>query len=241
MSDDMPLTMLRQMARRGRLEAQFSDEQSKNTPAGHLAQILQPSTAASRKWTQPLSELEVAQILAKAKDLESEDYQMLLQYQISKGQLWRSCYNMPHPPNSLILPPCAMKPQEFKLGDQVFSCYKSHRGNSGIQFKDPKDGSILTGFIDEIWEIPLESHMQTFIMVQKHKTLQSAILEQAPYPSFPLFETTVVSAAASDRFCIIEPRHILTHLTVLRRPKGTYGIKQDILVICWSLNRGRRN
>ncbi|KAJ7243885.1 hypothetical protein B0H12DRAFT_1236244 [Mycena haematopus] len=66
--DDMPLTMLRQMTRRGRF-------------AGHLAQILQPSLAATNKAAQPLTELEVAQILAKAKQLDSDDYEMLLHEQ----------------------------------------------------------------------------------------------------------------------------------------------------------------
>lgn len=237
----MPLTMLRQITRRGRLEAKFSDEQSKDTFVGQLAQILQPSTAASKKATGPLTELEVAQILAEAKDLDLDDYEMLLQYQISKGQMWRSCYQMPHPPGSLILPPCAMKPTRFKLGDRVFRCQKSHRGNSGIQFKDPIKHTVLTGFIQDIWQIPLENHMQTFVMVQKHKLLSSAVLDQTPFPSFPFFQTTLVDAAESNRFCIIEPRHILTHLTVYKRPRGTYGIPRDTLVICWAANRGRRS
>lgn len=237
----MPLTMLRQVARRGRLEAKLSDEQLQGGPVGHLAQILRPDLAVQTKASQPLTELEVARILAKAKELAEEDYQMLLQYQVSKGQLWRSCYQLPHPPGSLILPPCAMKPSQFKLGDQTFSCYKSHRGNSGIQFKDPLNHQVLTGFIHEIWEIPLENHMQTFILVQKHKSLPLMLLNQTPFPSFPLFETTVVDAAASKRFSIIEPRHILTHLTVHKRSKGTYGIDRELLVICWALNRGRRS
>ncbi|KAJ6779223.1 hypothetical protein DFH09DRAFT_992899, partial [Mycena vulgaris] len=212
--DDMPVTMLTQVARRGRLEAKFSDEQLKDSYAGHLAQILQPGLAARNKAIEPLTELEAANNIAKATDLSDDDYQMLLQYQVSKGQLWHSCYQLPHPAGSLVLPPCAMKPLQFKLQDRGFSCYKSHRGNSAIQFKDPVTQSVQTGFIDEIWEIPLENHMQTFILVQKHKLLSSTLLKKTPFPSFPLFKTTVVDAAPSNRFCIIEPRHILTHLTV---------------------------
>ncbi|KAJ7083285.1 hypothetical protein C8R43DRAFT_909535 [Mycena crocata] len=211
--DDMPLTMLRQMARRCRLEAKLRDEQSENGLAGDLAKILQPSVAASTKASLPLSEFEVAKILAVAPELDFDDYQMLLQYLTSQGQLWRDCHQLPHPPGSLVLPPCALRPNQFKLADQGFSRYTSTRGNSGIQFKDPQDDTLQTGFIDEIWQIPLQSHMQTFILVQKHKLLPSALLEQTPFPTFPLLQATAVDAAQSNRFCIIEPRHILTHLT----------------------------
>ncbi|KAJ6523268.1 hypothetical protein DFH09DRAFT_1286690 [Mycena vulgaris] len=239
--DNMAGTMLTQIARRGRLEAMFTDEQSKNGPPAQLAQILQPTIAALAKATLPLSEVEVVKILGTAQDLSDQDYQMLLQYQVSKGQPWRSCYQLPQPSGSLILPPCAVKPRQFTSGTRVFSCYKSHRGNSGIQFKDPSDSSLMTGFIEEIWEIPLEHHMQTFILVQKHHDLPSAINAKTPFVSFPLFETKVVDAAPSGRFCIIEPRHILTHLPVYKRPKGTYGIDRELLVICWALNRGHRS
>ncbi|KAJ6524069.1 hypothetical protein DFH09DRAFT_937439 [Mycena vulgaris] len=233
--------MLTQVTRRGRLEAQFSDEQFKDGHAGRLAEILKPDLAAQTKAIQPLTELEVVKIMAKAESLSEDDYEMLLQYKVSKGQLWRSCYQLPHPPGSLILPPCAMKPLQFKLEKQGFSCYKSDRGNRGIQFHDPSDNSVQTGFINEIWEIPLEGHMQTFVLVQKHKNLPLPLLRKTPFPSFPLFQATVVDAAESNRFCIIEPRHILMHLTVFTRPKGTYGINRKILVICWALNRGRRS
>src|ERR1700761_8447348 len=99
----MPLTVLRQMARCGRLEA-LNDEQADGGPVGQLAQILHPATAASTKAAQLLSEQEVAKILKDAKDLDDDDYQMLLQYQTSKGLPWRSFDQIPHPPGSLILP-----------------------------------------------------------------------------------------------------------------------------------------
>ncbi|KAJ6474508.1 hypothetical protein DFH09DRAFT_1109599 [Mycena vulgaris] len=238
--NDTPGSMLTQVTHRGRLEAQFSDGQLKDGHAGHLAEILKPDLAAQTKATQPLTELEVVKNLAKAEGLSEDDYEMLLQDQASKGQPWRSCYQLLHPPGSLILPPCAMKPLQFKLGKQGFSCYKSLRGNSGIQFHDPSDNSVQTGFINEIWEIPFEGHMQTFVLVQKHKNLPLPLFRKTPFPSFPLFQATVVDVAESNQFCIIEPRHILTHVTVFTRPKGTYGIDRKIVVICWALNRGRR-
>ncbi|KAJ7119217.1 hypothetical protein C8R43DRAFT_960148 [Mycena crocata] len=238
--DDMPLTMLTQIARRGRLEAHLTDQQMNDGHPGQLAQILKPQVAAQTRASQRLTEVEVAKILATAKDLLEDDYQMLLQYQVSKGQPWRSCYQLPHPPGALILPPCVVQCTEFAMGSRVFSCYRSTRGNSGIQFKHPSDSSLITGYIEQIWEVPLEKHMQTFVLVQKHTSLSSTFTSKTPYSAFPLFEAKVVSAAPSNRFCIIEPKHILTHLTVYKRPKGTYGINSAVLTICWALNRGRR-
>jgi hypothetical protein len=240
-TDDMPLTMLQQMARRGRLEAKLSDEQFRGGASGRLAEVLQPEAATLRAAAQPLSEIQVANILAGAKDFELEAYEMLLGYQNSKGQLWHSCYEFNHPHGALVLPPRALKPKYYKLGDQTFSCFKSRQNNAGIQFKSPDNPSIqLTGFIEEIWQLPLESYMQTFFLVQKHKLLSPALLKKTPFATLPLFATTAVDAEGSNEFLIIEPRHILTHLTFYHRPKNTYGINKRILIICWALNRGRR-
>jgi hypothetical protein len=127
-----------------RLEAKLSDERAQAGPTGHFASILQPENTTRTKAAEPLSEFEVAKILSVAKDLKSDDYEMLLDYQNAKGQLWLDCRQFPHPPGSLILPPCALKPREFKIGDQVFSCSKSTKGNSNIQFKEPANNTVLT-------------------------------------------------------------------------------------------------
>ncbi|KAJ6485977.1 hypothetical protein C8R45DRAFT_829279 [Mycena sanguinolenta] len=163
------------------------------------------------------------------------------QYLSSTGQVWRSCFNMPHPVGAFILPPRALKLKHFEMNGQTFSCFKARQNSSGIQFKEPSNSSVcLTGFIDQIWQIPLDGHLQTFFLVQKHKNLSLADLHKTPFPSFPLFQTTAVDAEKSNQFCIIEPRHILTHLTFYHRKKGTYDIQKRILIICWALNRGRR-
>lgn len=238
----MPLTMLRQMARRSRLEAKLSDDQFNGGSGGQLAKVLQPETAAVRQAAQPLTESEVAKIVAGGTELTPEEYELLLDHQNSKGQLWRSWLELPHPNGSLILPPTVVKQKHFKLGDHTFSCFSTQHNSSGIQFKSPDNPSVrLTGFIQEIWQLPLQNHMQTFFLIRKHKLLPPALLQQTPFPSLSLFQTTAVDAEPSNQFCIIEPTNILTHLTFYHRPKGTYGINKRILVLCWALNRGRRN
>ncbi|KAK7013213.1 hypothetical protein R3P38DRAFT_2546681 [Favolaschia claudopus] len=239
--EDMPLTMLRQMARRGRLEAQLSDGQLKAGALGQFSEILQPTIAASRKQAKPLSDLAVAKILKVSKELPEEDYELLLQYQRSKGQPWRSWLDLPQPHGALILPPAVLYSRHFKIGDHTFSRIKSRKKNSRIQFKDPEDSTTrCTGYIREIWQIPVHNYLQTFFLVEKYKPLALGAIQKTPYHSLNLFQATAVSTDPSNNFCIIEPHHILTHLTSYYRPKGTFGILKAILVICWALNRGRR-
>lgn len=237
----MGLTMLRQMARCGRLEAFLNDDHSQASPfVASLAQILKPEdNSQSITPRKPLDGAEVAKILASSQKLSPEKYGMLLPYLHSIGQAWRNNEEIPHPPGSLILPPLAIQPSDFKFNSHGFSCWQSHKGNSGIQFKNPMDSASLTGFIEEIWQMPLQNLLQTLLLVRIHKALSESDQSKAPFTSLCYFETTVVDASPSQQLCIIEPRHILTHLTVYKRLKGTYGINKEILVMSWALNRGR--
>ncbi|KAK7020020.1 hypothetical protein R3P38DRAFT_2535932, partial [Favolaschia claudopus] len=196
---------------------------------------------AGRRAAKPLSEASVAQILKVSKDLPEEDYENLLQYLQAKGQPWRSCFDLPHPNGALVLPPVVLYSRHFKIGDWTFSRFKSRKKNSRIQYKDPQDiTTFCTGHIREIWQIPLHNHLQTFFLVERHKPLPFGAIVKTPYYSLPLFKTSVVAAEASNQFDIIEPHHILTHLTSYFRPPGTFGITIPSLVICWALNCGRR-
>ncbi|KAJ6456300.1 hypothetical protein C8R47DRAFT_996313 [Mycena vitilis] len=235
------------MARRGRLEAMLNDLHSQTNESdviGKLAQILQPTESDLKNPLIPLTGYEVAQILAKGKSIPPNEYAMLLAFLHTIGQPnWRSYIALPHMDDELVLPPTGMTPSEVKLDGMTFSCKISHEGNSGIQFKNPGNlTEILTGHIDRIWQIPLQGCMQTFFVVQKHTVIPLFVRQRTPFPSMPHFETTVVDAAPSGQFIIIGPEHILTHLVADKRPKGTFGIEtRDLLVICWSLNRGRRS
>lgn len=245
----MDLTMLRQTARRGRLEAMLTDshfqsEISPNDLAGQLAQILRPDASYLNKALQPLTGLVVAKILAHGKDTGIREYTMILDYLHSVGQKqWRSVSDLPHLAEDLVLPPTSIQPTQLKLDGRTFSCKRSHEGNSGIQFKNPVEMDIcLTGYIEDIYQILLEGRIQTFLLIRRHTVIPQWVTAESPFLPRPHFRTTIVDAAPSDHLCIIEPAHILTHLTIYKRPKGTYGITtRKLLVICWSLNRGRRN
>ncbi|KAJ6602581.1 hypothetical protein DFH09DRAFT_900038 [Mycena vulgaris] len=175
--NDMDLTMLRQMSRRGRLEAYFKDSKLQEVqsidPIHELAQILQPDDLSdSGAPLRPLDGSEVANILGRGKDLPQSDYNIILKYLQSIGQPWCSNKDMPHPVGALILPPQALALYQHTVDQRVFSCKKANEGNSAIQFKNPFNNLIHTmGYITRIWQLILQGHMQTFFVVEQHKPL----------------------------------------------------------------------
>lgn len=232
---NMDLTMLRQMSRRARVDALLHDH--KDTQ--ELANILEP-VLSSTEIPVSLKPTDTAEFLKKATPLLDVDYNSLLQYLNATGRPYRHFNNFPHPPQSLILPFRAQRPYQIHQGESTFSCQTSHKGNSSIQFYNPHTQTHDTGAIETIWQLPLEALLQTFIVVRQHQPLPTHEEQKAPFIHYPGFQSRAVDAALSNKLVIIEPTHIITHLTVLPRPIDTYGIDRNFLVICWALNRGRR-
>ena len=234
--------MLRQLSRRGCVDAMIKDGlPGDDALSNGLAEILQEKEKPADYAHSPVSPAQVAAILKNAPILPPEQYIALLQYLQVTGRQYRDYRQLPHPPNTLILPPRAEPPLQMHRGDRTFSCQKSHEGNSAIQFYNPYSREYDTGFIEIIWRIPLEGAMETFLVVRPHRRLPFLSEAEAPFERYPGFLTKVVDAASLDdnALQIIEPTHIITHLTTFRRPEGTYSIPQKTLVICWALNRGR--
>ncbi len=125
--------------------------------------------------------------------------------------------------------------------DHTFSCQKSHKGNSAIQFYSPSTQTEDTGFIETIWTLPLEGTLRVFFVVRPHLPLSIDDEKKAPFIHLnSKYSTRIVDNKPSDQLLIIEMHHIITHLTTFQRPLGTYGIDKETLVICWALNRGRK-
>jgi hypothetical protein len=182
-----------------------------------------------------------AEIIAKGKKLSEGHYNMLWAYlTIAGGQLWYA-HNLTHPDGALVLPPTAKHPSEFHLNGDTFSCRRSHQANSSIQFYTAT-GTTNMGFIEVIWQLPLEGHMRTFLLVRPHKPLPLEQEQKAPFHNRPRFYTKIMDAGESpdSALTIIEPRHIITHTVVYKRPAASYHTQMDILVVCWALNRGRK-
>jgi len=229
--------MLHQMTARASVEALLHGE------AGimkELAVILDEPNNSMDNTDKLLQPMEVAEFLAKASPLTMDEYTALLNYLRQAGHPYRAVHEIPYPQNAVILPPNAERVQQMHHGGRTFSSRRSHKGNSAIQFYNPFTQIKATGFIEMIWRIPLEASIQTFIVVRPHQLLPIVEEEQAPFIQRPGFLTRIVDAVPSDSLCIIEPRHIITHLVTFERPLGTYNINRRTLLICWALNRGRQ-
>jgi hypothetical protein len=233
--------MLRQFSRRARLEALLHD----GTRPGmkEFSSILNSSAESPRHTSSTsLTPIEAAEVLAQAPKLDDREYGSLLQYLQHTGRLFRHWNDLPHPVNSNVLPTHARRPLQIHQGEHTFSCQRSHRGNSAIYFYNPLTHSHATGFIEIIWQLPLEATLKTFIIIRPHRVLPVQEEERAPFINYPGFKARIFDSQPSDdsELVIIEPHHILTHLTTFQRPAGTYGIDRETLVVCLALDRGRK-
>ncbi|KAJ7053531.1 hypothetical protein C8F01DRAFT_996576 [Mycena amicta] len=243
---DLELTMLRHLARRARFEAKLSDTRTTDNLMGRLANILDPvNLPGILDPMKPVSGLEEAELAKNGNNIDQSAYELVLHYLHSVGQTqWVSWIedigNLPLD-NQFVLSPYCLQPDSIEMDGQTYSCKRSHEGNSGIQFKDPTNPTVLyTGYIETIWSIPLQGYMQTFLLIRKHESVLSPLIEELPFHNHPWFQATIVHATDSDDICIIEPQHIITHLAVYKPTVGAYGLNWQCMVISWALNRGRR-
>ncbi|KIK60590.1 hypothetical protein GYMLUDRAFT_167508, partial [Collybiopsis luxurians FD-317 M1] len=132
---------------------------------------------------------------------------------------------------SLVLPPTVKQLKEYTIDGIVYSCYSSHPGNRGIQFYDHFNYVNCTGFIHKILQIPLQDRLQVFFFVEEHSSLSVKEEQKAPYLLYPQLKSKIVSAAASNIFYIIEPAHIITHLTTLTMPVGSFNFPYKTMII----------
>lgn len=246
MIDDLAYTMLQKLILRCSTLAALHDNNygnsvDKDPLIQKLTHILEPEDAKSQLLNPiALDSTEMASIQAKSPPVQTHEYAALQDYLLFTGCAYRTYTDIPHPEFALVLPPIADRPREINVNDHTYSCYSSHIGNSAIQFCDPKTQRMETGSIHLILQMPLQGFMRTFLFVYGHAALTPAEEQLTPYPTHPRFMTKVVDAIFSDTVFIIEPQHIITHLTTFKRPAGTFGISREILLVCWALNRGRK-
>ncbi|THU95768.1 hypothetical protein K435DRAFT_665756 [Dendrothele bispora CBS 962.96] len=230
------------MARRSLFEAHLETEaRGSNSTLSAFSQLLQGSRSMSDSTK--LTELQEAKFFKTAKFLSESQYIMLLDYIHLEGPPWPRSWKDPNPPiDAFILPPSGATLHSFtnNLG-YTFSTFSSHKGNSAIQFYSNRTHtSKNTGFIQSIWQIPLHSQMRTFFFIEAHKALPFNEAEKAPYRKYPHLMSTLVDADKSGKWVVVEEKEIIAHAVVYPRPPGTYQIPRKTMVVCWSLNRGRR-
>ncbi|KAJ3857072.1 hypothetical protein EV368DRAFT_61194 [Lentinula lateritia] len=165
---DMEFIMVYKSACKGRLEASLHDNQYTNPATQKLAEILEPKDVFAFMHN---PETMTGQQIAKLADgtvLSKDHYAILLKYLNNSGREYKSAYtNSRYPLGTLILPTIAQNHTQIPFNNSTYSCYKSHEGQSHIQFYIPGGygGAWETGYIETIWELPLEGVKHTFLLV----------------------------------------------------------------------------
>lgn len=232
--------MLKQMARCSQLLAFLHDNESGDSKLQSFTSILEPEDNTKPPISVEVSSFDMGIFLAQNPKLDENEYHLIQQYLHTTGCPYRNYLHLPHPENALILPPNAKCPREFHENGPTFSCYSSHQGNSAIQFHDCQSQQLRNGIVETILELPLQGFLSRFIFVCTFRPLNAVENAVIPYSHFPNFMAEVVDPEPSDNIIVIEPRDIITHLTTLKRPAGTFDCAGEILVICWALNHGRK-
>jgi hypothetical protein len=238
-SGEMDFTMLRQMCRRGRLSGITQDYIHSNTLFGEALKILFPDAVGDPVAIQ-YSDTEMAQHNSKGMMLAPEIYNEIFKLVNSESSrpVFRHYYNLPHPPNALVLPPLTISLQKFEHDGRRYTSFLSHPGNSSISFHCA-NGDIDTGFIMSIWSQVIQGMNRIFIVVAPHTYLSAHDEVQSPYSSQTGFLGTVVYSQPTyaRSQVLIRQNQIRGHIAFYDRPLGTFGIKVGVRVLIDSLRR----
>ncbi|KZV97637.1 hypothetical protein EXIGLDRAFT_607869, partial [Exidia glandulosa HHB12029] len=181
---------------------------------------------------------ETAAELAKGTVMSDNHYQLLLDYLNHRRSVWvhrgapfRSFYDK-------VLPGHARHPTQISHDDRTYSCRSAHEGNSCILFDSP-NGARYSGFVDAIWTMPLDGLERSFLLMRVHDALGPEDTAKSPFMLRPRLRCRLAPSTPSDRYEVIETHHIVSHLAMWKRPRGTYGIDIETIILCDALNRGR--
>ncbi|KAF8158937.1 hypothetical protein K438DRAFT_1776843 [Mycena galopus ATCC 62051] len=246
--NDMDFTMLQQTARLSRFLAFLDDTASGSPNMNVFANILGAGNITKGSTIQFINDSEQATYMKDtATALNMITYNMILHYLNMTqhyGQYHSSMIDvhLPLHAHALVLPPLAKRCSQFHENGRTYSINSSHEANSFIQFYDRQIQRYRTGVINNIFEIPLQGYLRKFILVLPYKKLAQSELEGTPYDEilYPRFMSTIVEVQPSEDILVIEPEHIITHLTTFKTRGDIYGIKREIRVVCWALNRERK-
>ncbi|KAI5898333.1 uncharacterized protein SCHCODRAFT_02611784 [Schizophyllum commune H4-8] len=228
---DLSLTMMKQSSRSSRLEALLQDNSADSAVIREFGSILQ-STDITNAPIEP----------AKLSRFTEEEYAALLSYLRGTGRPYRAFEQFPHPKDALVLAPWKQDIQTHGQDKYLYSCQRSNLSNSAVYFYNPSTGTCETGLIQDIWQVELGDSAKSdaiFLSIGLHSSLSAADDARGGYIHRPGFLTRLVSTTLSAKV-IVEPQHLRTQLTMLKRPRGAYGIDKEFYTVCWALNRGRR-
>ncbi|KAJ6580220.1 hypothetical protein B0H10DRAFT_1955241 [Mycena sp. CBHHK59/15] len=229
---DMDYTMLRQMACRCRLMAYLHNSEFMDPQLKAFADILDVKDTTKPKKPEVLNGFAIALYLSKAPKMTPKEYKSILSYLNSSSKTSLSWLSYPDPEyQAMVLPPNAKRLKNYHENGKTYSCHSSHHSNSLVQFRQPNtDEAPMTGVIRAILEIPLHGFLRKFIFVAPHRPID---IHNAPYKHRPRMKAALVEVEPYKTLVVVEPKHIITHLSTWIRPSQTYpGISKQFMVVC---------
>lgn len=238
--DDMDYTMLRQMARRCRLLAHLHNSEFVDPILKQFADILDMKNTTKPKAPEELDDFAVACHLSKSPRMSPKQYKSIMDYLNACGEAtvsWLSYPSIEY--QSMILPPNARRLREYHEHGRTYSCNSVHHSHSLVQFRKPNSTDApMTGVIQFILELPLHGFLRKFIFVAPHKPID---LSHTPLGNRPRTMTALVEIQPYKTLIVMEPKHIITHISAWKRPAHTYsGINKPFMTVGLALNRGRK-
>lgn len=242
----MDYTMLRQICRRGRLEALLHDGALDEDLRTLYSTLLPADIPHPTPRDLGVSSEAQAKFLQSAPRLSDDDYQLLLNHVNRGGLLWHDCNTGWHAHGALIFPPNAKPLTTITHSGRNFSTYAAHPGNSCVYFLppaqpgQPASGEYATGFITKIWQVLLPPKYHIIVQVNHHTGLRRVEDRiRGPYRNLPEFQTKIVSLDLGNHV-LISLGDIIGQCVFWRRPRGTYSIDEDFYVVNFGLHRGRK-
>jgi hypothetical protein len=228
------------MARRCCLLAYLHNSEFLDPLLKEFADILDMKNTTKPKEPEELGSFAVAHYLSKAPRMSPKEYKAVLGYLNASGEASVSWLSYPAIEyQSMVLPPNAKRLREYHEHGRTYSCYSSHHANSLIQFRKPNSNEPpITGVIKFILEVPLHGFLRKFIFVAPHRPIN---IHGTLFEHCPRMMATLVEVEPYQTLIVIEPKHVITHLSAWTRPSRTYpGVNKRFMVVCWALNRGRK-
>jgi hypothetical protein len=231
-SGELDFTMLRQICRRGRLNALIADGASHVSGVTSSLKILtgmevKPGNTKSDTHSQKIPD---------------NDYRAIRLYLNSSAPTpYRHYKDLPHPLDAMILSPLARPLTHITHNSRVYSTSRLHSGNSSVSYRTP-GGKLEAGIICSIWQmiLPTDSTGTTLLVIAPYERLSPIDFSYDPYVSRSGFLCNVVyhnTTPLPNK--IIETTHIVSHLPFYDRPPGTFGITRPIRILINSVYRGR--
>ena len=224
--------MLRQICRRGRLNALIADGASF---AGRVTSSLKILTGMEVEPDNKKSGIH-------SQKIPDSDYKAIHLYLNSSAPIpYRHYTDLPHPLDAIILPPLACPLTHITHKGRVYSTSRLHSGNSSVSYRTP-EGRLEAGIIFSIWQttLPINSTETTLLVIAPYERLSSVDVSNNPYVSRSGFLCNIVYHNTTPLPSkIIETRHIVSHLPFYDCPPGTFGIPRPIRILINSVHRGR--